>query len=228
MKKILTFVLLIALVISSFFAYSPENILAKSLSDNPVIILSGKLNPDNTLTIKANLTSNSGISAMTFELVYDKEVMTLISVEMGKALSSLDPMTTNTNTDEGYSITPFIFNYIGKRENDYSTGNMFTLTFAIDEIKEDGNYNVSLSYNRNQDVNYIDESGELRTKNLFIDSAEIEVKNNEIIQVSTIKDKDKPTSDTGRIIFVSLFVVSMIATIVVIYIKKSRKLKKYE
>ena len=110
MKRIVIYTLLVFLLIFSFFAHPSQKTFADSISDNSVIIVSGSVNTQNKLIIKANLTENTAISGMTLELSYNKSAMVLTNVVFGTALSSLEPITTNTNTSEGYKITPFKFN----------------------------------------------------------------------------------------------------------------------
>ena len=225
MKKISIYLLLTFLIISSYFTSPVQKVFAESITDNSVIILTGKIIDEGELVINANLTVNTGISGMTLELSYDKMAMTLSNVVFGEALSSLEPITTNTKTNEGFSITPFKINYMGN-ENDFSKGNLFTLTFKINENVKNGNYKVSLKYSKNRDVNYYDDNKEVKTKNLYIDNTEIEIKNNSVIKISSVKDSDK----SGKIwivicIVCSVIIISGLITFAIL-IKKRRNWKR--
>ena len=85
----------------------------------------------NKVDVTVRLTKNSGINAMNLTLAYDTKVLTLTGMDEGKALSSLNLMTTNTKTEKGYAITPFKFDYLNASKNDTSTGVMFTLHFSV-------------------------------------------------------------------------------------------------
>ncbi|MBO7508075.1 MAG: hypothetical protein J6T39_00330, partial [Clostridia bacterium] len=207
MKRILTFVLLTLLLVFSSFASPTQKAFAANISDNSVIILAGNINQQNKLVIDVNLTVNTGISAMNLELTYNKKVMRLSNMVQGSALSSLDLMTSNTDTEEGFAITPFIFNYFGE-ENDFSKGKLFTLTFELSNNISDGKYVVSLNYKRNADVNYLDDNGDLKTKNLLIDNAEIEIKDDSVIQIVSIRDDEQTPKYWIVILVASLMIAS--------------------
>ena len=139
---------------------------------NPVILLSGK-NVDGEIVVEVNLKNNEGISAMNLSLEYDTDRIVLTGLERGDALSTLDLITTNTDTETGYAVYPFKLNWFGE-DNDATNGKMLTLHFV--PISEDvtGKARVTFSYTRGQDVNYLDDT-ELRTRNLLIDVLTFEV-----------------------------------------------------
>jgi hypothetical protein len=229
MKKALSIILTIITLLSFLVVVPIRKAYAANIEDNSVIVLSGKVNNQNELIIDANLTSNTGISGMTLELSYDNKVMTLSNISFGPALSSLDPITTNTKTSEGYAITPFKINYFGQ-ENDYTKGLLFTLTFNLSNKIENGSYKVSLVYSKNQDVNYYDENGEARTKNLYIDNLEIQFKNNEVSDIITIQSDDKPKGNKTLLIVLivslSTLVTGSIVFVAFKLLKKKRNWKK--
>ena len=227
MKKSLLYVFISFMLICSCFTPPFKQAFASSVSDNCVIILSGNQVEEKKLVIEANLVSNPGICAMTLELSYNKEIMTLSNVVFGSALSSLDPITTNTQTNEGYSITPFKFNYLGG-ENDNSTGKLFTLTFDLSDNIADGTYDVTLKYEKNKDVNYFDDNNEVKTKNLFIDRAEITFKDNNVEKITTVSE-DNQTSNVSVIVIATVVptVVLGVGTFfLVIFLKRKRNWKK--
>ena len=227
MKRILLGVLIAFLLISSFFTSPSQKAFAASISDNSVIILSGNVNEQNKLVIKANLVLNTGINGMTLELSYDKNAMVLSNVEFGTALSSLDPITTNTKTPQGYAITPFVFNYWGE-ENDFSKGNLFTLTFDLLDDVNDGDYLISLNYTKNKDVIYFDESYGSKTKNLYVDNTEIQIRNNSVADIISIKDNEQ-TSKIWIIICVLIASAAVIISGILValkFIKKRRNWKR--
>jgi len=233
MKKLFTIILIAFLSVLSFIA-PIKTVNAANLDDNSVIILSGNIE-NNKIVIKANLTLNTGIAAMNLELSYDKSVMQLSNFEFGNALASLEPITTNTNTSEGYAITPFKINYLG-RENDFTTGNLFTLTFDISSNINDGKYSISLLYEQNKDVNYYDEFNDVKTKNLFIDKAEIEFKNNSVSDITIVNSNsnETPRESNNKTLIIALCIaiptVLLTGVLIVVFFvpKKKRNWKKYE
>lgn len=226
MKRIFIFMLLTFMLVASCFTSPSQKAFATSISDNSVIILSGNVKGQNKLVLKANLTVNTGISGMTLELSYNKTVMVLSNVVFGTALSSLNPITTNTETAQGYAITPFKFNYMGQ-ENDFSTGTLFTLTFDIMDNVKDGSYVVSLKYAKNEDVNYYDEKNDVKTKNLYIDNAEIQIKNNSVAQIASVGG-NKQTSKIWIIVCVSIASVAVVTSGILIALKLIKKRRNWK
>ena len=223
MKRIFPYVLTAFLLISSCFTSPTKKAFATSISDNSVIILSGKVNEQNKVVIEANLKVNTGISGMTLELSYNKTAMVLTNVVLGSALSSLNPVTTNTSTSQGYAIYPFVFNYSGQ-ENDFTTGKLFILTFDLYQTVENGNYVVSLKYKKNRDVNYYDDKNDVKTKNLYIDNAEIQIRDNSVAQISSISGDEQTTNWIIIIgIILSSTAVVAIGTLVALKLIKKRR-----
>ena len=184
-RKIYSLGIISFVIAISVYMPSISFVYAYSLSENSVLVLSGDVKEGKKVEINANITKNSGISAMLLELVYDTQVMTLTGLESGDALSTLDLITTNTKTEKGYSITPFKFSYLGKA-NDDGTGRLLKLNFALKDNIKDGKYEVSFRYNKNKDINYID-NDVVKTKNLTIDPVSIEIKGNEPLSIKTLK-----------------------------------------
>ena len=208
MKKIFFCAIFALMLISSCFTLPSQKVYAANISDNSVVILTGSVNEQNKLVVEANLTVNTGISGMTLELSYNSAAMVLSNVVLGSALASLEPITTNTQTDEGFSITPFVFNYFGQ-ENDFSTGNLFTLTFDLLEDVEDGNYSVALKYTKNKDVNYYENNIDVKTKNLFIDNIEVQIKENSVLKVVQIVDENKSNNEQSNLTLIIVLCVTL-------------------
>jgi hypothetical protein len=221
LKNIFIFILLALLIIPSYSASPLQKVFAESITDNSVIILSGSVLDNNTLTINAKLTVNTGINGMTLELIYDTDAMTLSNIVMGEALASLEPITTNTKTEKGFSITPFKINYFGN-SNDFTKGNMFTMTFDINENVTDGNYKVSLKYSKDADVTYYDDNNEMQTKNLYIDNTEIAIKNNSVVKISSIKDSQRVSGTFLKIVIICSSVV-VIGSLIAFVIRFKRR-----
>lgn len=181
-NKITVFILLLtAFFIAAHYNFTIHKVSAAELSDNAVILLSGEINGEE-VSVDAVLMQNTGLSSLTVEIIYDTDVMTLKNIEHGSALSSLDPMYTDVNTEKGYAITPFKINYanvngtVGK-ENDASTGLLFKMKFSVKENISDGKYVVTLKTVEDQPPTYF-EDGEEKTKKVLINGVQIEIKEN--------------------------------------------------
>ena len=229
MKRIITFVLTLSLVLTMFLA-SPLNVLAAE--GNTALVMKGNYTSESQeLDIVVSVKENSGVSSMLLSLVYDTSALTLTGITYGSAFSSLSPIHTNTDTAEGYSTYPFKITYLGE-ENDTSTGEMMTLHFRVKDSAPDGKYTVNLQYTRDRDVTYLTDD-EIRTKNLLIDSAEITLSGNKITNVETIPDVNAPaaTTDQDKLWFVAiifgLVVVSGCSILIPLLIKR-KKAKKWK
>ena len=111
-------------MLAAVFA-SPLQIFAAE--GNTVLVMKGREDYDTQeIEIDVTVEENAGVCGMLLSLDYDTSVFTLIDLEYGTAFSSLAPIHTNTQTDEGYGIYPFKITYLGE-ENDTSTGKMMTL-----------------------------------------------------------------------------------------------------
>ena len=163
MKRIIIFTLTMCVLFAMALA-SPLNAFAAE--GNTVLVMNGTQIPDGReLEIVVSVEENSGVSSMLLSLEYDTSVFTLTDLTYGSAFSSLAPVNTNTDTEEGYGAYPFKITYLSDK-NDTSTGTMMTLRFKIKEDAPDGSYNITLKYDRNKDVAYL-ENGRIQTKNLL-------------------------------------------------------------
>ena len=143
---------------------------------NPVLLLSGN-NQNGEVVVTATLRDNEGISGMLLTLEYNTDKMVLTNCQVGTALSTLDFMPTNVDTEQGYAAYPFSFMWSGDA-NDSSNGLLLTMHFKVlDGV--DGDAHVTFTYTTNQDVNYIDDKKELRTRNLIVDTLRINLSQGE-------------------------------------------------
>lgn len=229
MKRLLQFITIVFLSITLCFISLLHKVYAASIEDNSVIILSGEVSEDNKLIIKATMTENTGISGMILELSYDSSVMTLSNLEFGQALSKLEPITTNPQTEEGYGITPFRINYLAK-DNDFTTGVMFTLTFDLFENIPNGNYIITLKYEKNKDVNYYDDNKDVKTKNILIDYAEVKIENSAVKEVISVPENEIIKSNSNNwIIILSVSVgFTLLIGVSIFVVIKIIKRKKWE
>ena len=175
---------------------SPMQILAAE--EKTVLMMKGRENVDtHEIEIDVTVEENTGVCGMLLSLVYDTSVFTLTDLEYGTAFSSLSPIHTNTETDEGYGIYPFKITYLGE-ENDTSVGKMMTLHFSVKDSVPDGSYTIALKHERDKDVTYLKDN-EILTKNLLIDVAKITVVENKITNIETVgTDTDTSKADTDQ------------------------------
>ena len=231
MKKLRLFFLMLGVMLTMVFA-SPAQILAAE-KGNTVFVMKGKENAEtHEIEIDVIVEENTGVCGMLLSLQYDTSVFTLTGLEYGAALSSLSPIHTNTETDEGYAIYPFKITYLGE-ENDTSIGKMMTLRFSVKDGAPDGSYTITLKHERDKDVTYL-ENGEIHTKNLLIDGARITLSGNKITNIDTIDSSNEQndlenTSDelwlpvvVGGLVLVSG--CSLFASLII----KRNKLKKWK
>ena len=185
MKKVILVSLMFSLTLTMVFA-SPMRILAAE-EGNTVLVMKGReQSVENEIEIDVVVEENSGVSGMLLSLEYDTSVFTLTDLEYGTAFSSLSPIHTNTETEQGYGIYPFKISYLGD-ENDTSTGNMMTLRFRIKENAPDGSHHITFKYERDKDVSYL-KDGKILTKNLLIDGAEVTLKADKVVKIETYPD----------------------------------------
>ena len=100
-----------------------------------------------TFELRIYLDQNPGLLSLMLELEYDKTTLELVGISHGNALSTHTFTTTNTDTEDGFLITPFRMLWDG-REQDRTTGVLATLTFESKIEAETGDYLVSLSYDK--------------------------------------------------------------------------------
>ena len=117
-------------------------------TDLPLVRVENKtVHRGQTFELEIFLDQNPGLIALMLELEYDKTAMELVGISHGDALVSHTFTTTNTNTEDGFSITPFRMLWDG-REQDNTTGVLVTLTFESKIDAEIGDYPVYISYDK--------------------------------------------------------------------------------
>ena len=150
----------LALIILFLLIFLLNGIMQVSAADNdttaiPVVRVESKtVHRGQTFELKIYLDQNPGLVALMLELEYDKTAMELVGISHGNALGSHTFTTTNTDTENGFSITPFRMLWDG-RTQDKSTGVLAVLTFESKIDAEIGDHLVSLSYDdQNTNVEY--------------------------------------------------------------------------
>ena len=115
----------------------------------PVVRVENKtVHRGQTFELQIYLDQNPGLISLMLELEYDKTAIELVGISRGNALQSHTFSTTNTNTEDGFKITPFRILWDG-REQDQTTGVLATLTFESKVDAPTGDYPISVSYDRN-------------------------------------------------------------------------------
>ena len=224
MRKVFKYSILLSILVILFscFALNLKIVNADSISDSIVVTMKADKQSDNILKIRVVLEKNTALSGIVLNLNYDSDKMKLTNLERKQALSSLDFLTTNTETEKGYGITPFNISYSGDK-NDYSTGTMFVLTFNVFDTTESGNYIISLNYNKNKDIVYID-NNEIKTKNMLIDSARVKVQGGKIDNVKIVNgNKNVNLGNIFLIAGIVLFSFTIVIVILLFVFSKKKK-----
>lgn len=233
MKKIISLFLMLSMVLTVVFASSVQTLAAED--GNTVLVMKGRVNEEtHEIEIDITVKENTGVCGMLLSLVYDTSVFTLVDLDYGTAFSSLSPISTNTETDEGYGIYPFKITYLGE-ENDTSIGHMMTLRFSVKDDAPDGSYIITLNHERDQDVTYLKDN-KILTKNLLIDGAKITLSGNKITQIDTLTDNEQISgvNDSDALWFSvvigGLVMISVCSLLISLHImsKKQRNGKRYD
>ncbi len=133
---------------------------------NPVITLT----QSGEMAVEVNISNNVGLYAANFTLSYDERLLTYSGYERGSALADMELVATGNEVDS----ENICFNFLSNGAfNDFSNGTVLTLYFTP---KQDalGNANVTLTYNRGNDVLRLS-NGVAVAQNVLIDGATIMV-----------------------------------------------------
>ena len=222
MKKILwLFIVLVVLVPSTI---SKNVVYAANLSDNVVIQLT-ETHTDNQIDIKAKLVTNTGISGMTLELVFNRDIFEYVGYDAGTALSSLDLITTDTSES---SSLPIKFNWLFQnRINDTSVGSFLTVHLRLKDDAKSGKYEVKFKH-ESGDICYIDGDGISHAKKAIISKAVVNISDNKISQAKIYEENQKIDTST-LILILGISAISFsatVATIIIIRIKRTKRKKK--
>ena len=216
MKKLLVLAVLVAL----FLLIAPvAKVNAASLSDNVVIRLAGN-HSESRIEINVNMLTNTGVSAMTLELVYDKTVFEFEYYERGSALEELDLISTDLSADPSL---PVKFNWMSQNvENDFSTGTMLRLYFKLKEGVPAGRYEIGFKSNDKGDVVYI-ENDTPNSKSAIIAKAVVNIAENKITEIEIESDQSQETPNLALLITsISLAVVAIGALVTILIVRKKR------
>lgn len=225
-RGLIIILLLTVIILTASLCRTTFKSSAAELSDNAVIALTGEIDGER-VSVDAVLLKNTGLNGLTVEISYDTKAMTLVNVEKGAALSSLDYITTNVDTEKGYGITPFKVNWSGDY-NDESAGLLFKMEFLANENIDDGKYTVTLKTERGKSATYIT-NGEVAAKNVLINGVQVEVKGNKPQSVEEIPETESKANIFLWIsISVAVVAVTGLIVLTVLKIKGKRSWTKIE
>ena len=218
MKK--NIVLLFAILFFCAFFIPIGDVSASSLADNIILQLT-ETHTDSQININVRLVANSGLSAMTLELVYNDQVFEYNGYEKGEALDALDLISTDlvSNPD-----APVKFNWFSQEvQNDFSTGRILQLRFDLKENSSAGEYEIGFKYN-NGDIVYI-LNGNPTSKSAVISKAVVSVDGNKITKTEIVEQAEKNNNVVLvlGIVFISVALIGTVATVLIIKIRKGKR-----
>ena len=115
----------------------------KSYGNTPFLVVSNaEAFPGDTIDIKVSVFNNPGILAMTLSLVYDENALTLLSVENGKSLSSLE----FTPPNEFKNGCIFLWDGVKIKKKDVHDGDILSLKFKVHDSISEGEYSIIINY----------------------------------------------------------------------------------
>ena len=216
--------LLVAIMLLFSFYTSANNVFATSLSDSIILQLT-ETHTENQIDIDVKLVTNTGISAMTLELVYNKDVFEYNGYEKssgtGAALENLDLISTDLSNNE---TLPVKFNWLNQNvENDFSTGNILKLHFKLKSNTRSGNYKIGFKY-ESGDIVYI-ENNNPNSKSAIISKAVVSVAENKITKTEIVETEAK---DVNALLIVGIVLAgsAAVAATIFVSIKKIKKQKR--
>lgn len=105
-----------------------------------------KASPGTEVTIPVTIEKNSGIAGFSFDVIYDKDILTLKSVKSGEVLSD-GQISTNGDVINWYTT-----------DNVVGNGEILNMTFLVKESSENGETEISITPH-NGKKNLVDENG---------------------------------------------------------------------
>ena len=184
MRRVLCALLAVCMSLSALLA-AP---MTAAATEGTVIVLEGVKQEAERIRVDVNLRENTGVYAMVLTLRYDREALELIEVEHGEALESLSPL-----ASADYTVDPYRISYLGTdQQNDTSTGRLMTLTFAVRKGAPDGDYTITLDYEKNRDVTWLSEQ-QIVTKNLVIGGVTVTLSSETVDAIQSL-----PTDTDGK------------------------------
>ena len=105
-----------------------------------------------TVSIPVSINDNPGIAGFNLEVKYDKSIMTPVSIEKGSVFSG---GTLNSNISQGGDLSrlDYVTAYWSNPSNVTSDGEMFIIKFMLNKSADEGEYPVTISYNKGDITN---------------------------------------------------------------------------
>lgn len=219
MKRIAVFVITCLILIVGI---APASVaFASDLSDSVVLHLTAT-HTDNQVVIDVNMITNTGISSIGLELVYDRDVFEFDDYERGQALDNF----LLTPSEDFTKPIRFLWDNLDNQSvaNDFSTGNLLRLYFRLKPDCKSGDYNIVL---KPHNISYYDNNNHSSLKSAIIDKAVINIAENKITAIE-IEDADVSGGNTnvallvGAVVFGVTALSAAVAVLTVKIIKKRR------
>ena len=192
-KKLQSVFVIVVIALAAFFcSAAPYRTAHAEISSGRLIMSMVETHDNERIEIEVRLIRNTGVSAMTLELEYDKEAFDFLDYQKGTALDKLDLMSTNLDEDK---TLPIRFNWFSSgREfsNDESTGTILKLGFALKDGAESGKYDIGFKYNEG-DISYV-YNGNPAAKSAVISKAVVSIADSKISGAEIVSD---PIPDEG-------------------------------
>lgn len=126
---------------------------------------------ERTVTVRANMVSNTGFNGMVLTLDYDRTAFEFLGFRKKETFATLQFDT--TNTENGYDAENFKF-YYEHSENTYETGEFLEMTFAIKNGSDVGVYGITFTLG-NTDATYINGANGIRYTMIEVIDAQVPV-----------------------------------------------------
>lgn len=222
MRKIIMTFVVACLLLS--LSVSVGTTFAASLSDSLILQLT-ETHTEDQIDVNVRLVTNSGITGMTLELVYNRSIFEYNGYERGSALGNLDLISTGSSAEVS---SPIKFNWMSQSvRNDFSEGNILKIHLKLKPNAQSGKYEVGFNYD-NGDITYVDNTNNLSSKSAIISKAVIDVTESKISGTEIVEEQvvDNSKIDSLLILGVVVFVATAATATTLIVIRKKRKERK--
>ena len=216
MKRFCSLMFLLAVLLFSFCPI--KSVYADSLSDSLVMQLVEN-HTENQINIDVKMVSNTGVSAMTLELVFDRNIFEFMGYQKGTALALLDLMSTDLSANNSL---PIKFNWFSNEiKNDKSTGIILKLRFKLKENSKSGEYDIGFRY-KGGDISYV-ENGNVFSKSAIISKAKISVNDKKISNAEIIETQNENNFSTLSICIIVVILIALVTISAILMIKRKNK-----
>ena len=220
MKKIIGLLVAVILLLLSV-STTAGTVFAASLSDRLIIQLT-ETHTESQIDINVKLVTNTGVSGMTLELLYNQNVFEFNGYDRGTALENLDLISTDLSVDP---TLPVKFNWLTQNvSNDFSTGTILTIHFNLKPNSSSGEYEIGFKYNTG-DIIYID-NYHTQSKSAIISKAVVNISENKITDTKIVEASTHGDTNWFLIIGVSAIAISIVTATTLIIMKNKRKKRK--